>query len=115
MSNLSIKYSTRTAWVKLRFGRFWSRERVRNVRLSAKHYHLCYVLSTQRWVSVTETVIIPGKISILPSQVPLNWQKQNATGVSALWDPEEGLEKQNKTQIQFTTIHLQYVVRTIKM
>ncbi|MPC22555.1 hypothetical protein E2C01_015572 [Portunus trituberculatus] len=26
--------------------------------------------STQRWVSDTETVIIPGKISIIPPQVP---------------------------------------------
>ena len=34
-----------------------------------RHYHLCYVLSTQRRVSVTEAIIIPGKISIIPPQV----------------------------------------------
>ncbi|MPC39937.1 hypothetical protein E2C01_033490 [Portunus trituberculatus] len=34
-----------------------------------EHCHLSYVFSTQRWVSDTETVIIPGKISIIPPQV----------------------------------------------
>ncbi|MPC73174.1 hypothetical protein E2C01_067492 [Portunus trituberculatus] len=42
---------------------------MRNVCLHARHYHLRYAFSTQRWVSDTETVIIPGKISILPHQV----------------------------------------------
>ncbi|MPC55776.1 hypothetical protein E2C01_049720 [Portunus trituberculatus] len=32
-------------------------------------YHLCYVFNTKRWVSDTETVIIPGKISVIPPQV----------------------------------------------
>ena len=45
---------------KPRFGSLKGRKRVRN----AGHYHLCYVLSTQRQVSVTEAVIIPRKISI---------------------------------------------------
>ncbi|MPC89194.1 hypothetical protein E2C01_084130 [Portunus trituberculatus] len=59
---------------------------MRNVRLHTRHYHLCYAFSTQRWVSDTETVLIPGKISIIPPQVP-------PTGSSSLGDPEEGLEK----------------------
>ena len=50
-------------------GRFRSRKRMRNVRLHARHYHLCYVLSTQRWVPDTEVVIIPRKISIISPQV----------------------------------------------
>ncbi|MPC96589.1 hypothetical protein E2C01_091855 [Portunus trituberculatus] len=43
---------------------------MRNVRLHARHYHLCYAFSTKRWLSDTETVIIPGKITIPPPQVP---------------------------------------------
>ena len=66
-----IMDSTRANCVKPGFGRFRSRKRVRNVRLHARHYHLCYALSTQRRVSVTESVIIPGKISIIPPQVCL--------------------------------------------
>ena len=42
---------------------------MRNVRLHARHNHLCYVLSTQRWVPEPEAVIIPRKISIIPLQV----------------------------------------------
>ncbi|MPC24150.1 hypothetical protein E2C01_017225 [Portunus trituberculatus] len=42
---------------------------MRNVQLHAKQYHFCYTFSTQRWVSDTETVIIPGKISIIAPQV----------------------------------------------
>ena len=57
-----ITDSTRASCVKPGFGRFRSRERMRNVRLHARHYHLCYALSTQRRVSVTEAVIIPRKI-----------------------------------------------------
>ncbi|MPC38376.1 hypothetical protein E2C01_031882 [Portunus trituberculatus] len=43
---------------------------MRNVCLHARHYNLCCEFSTQRWVSDTETVIIPGKISKIPPQVP---------------------------------------------
>ncbi|MPC37016.1 hypothetical protein E2C01_030487 [Portunus trituberculatus] len=43
---------------------------MRSVCLHARHYHLCYAFSTQRWVSDMETVIIPGKISIIPPLVP---------------------------------------------
>ena len=43
---------------------------MRNVRLHARHYHLCYALNTQRWIPDTEAVIIPGKISIIPPQAP---------------------------------------------
>ncbi|MPC99726.1 hypothetical protein E2C01_095157 [Portunus trituberculatus] len=42
---------------------------MRNVRLHARH-HLCYAFNTKRWVSDTEAVIIPGKLSIIPPQVP---------------------------------------------
>ena len=45
------------------------REKMRNVCLLARHYHLCYALSTQRRVPDTEAVIIPRKISIIPPQV----------------------------------------------
>ncbi|MPC87925.1 hypothetical protein E2C01_082807 [Portunus trituberculatus] len=60
---------------------------MRNVRLHARH--LCYAFSTKSWVFDTETVIIPGKISIIPPQVLSNWKRQNATGTSTLGDPEE--------------------------
>ncbi|MPC44935.1 hypothetical protein E2C01_038617 [Portunus trituberculatus] len=43
---------------------------MRNVRLHARHYHLCYAFSTKRWVSDTEAVIFPGKISLIPPQFP---------------------------------------------
>ncbi|MPC88482.1 hypothetical protein E2C01_083387 [Portunus trituberculatus] len=43
---------------------------MRNVRLHARHYHFCYAFSTKRWVSDKEAVIISGKISIIPPQVP---------------------------------------------
>ncbi|MPC25574.1 hypothetical protein E2C01_018693 [Portunus trituberculatus] len=69
MSNLSIMYSTRTGCVKPRFKRFSLKKRMRNVCLHARHYHLCYAFSIQRWVSDTETVIIQRKISIIPPQV----------------------------------------------
>ena len=69
VGHLSIMDSTRASCVKPGFGRFRSRKRMRNVRLHARHYHLCYALSTQRRVSVTEAVIIPRKISIIPPQV----------------------------------------------
>lgn len=39
-------YSTKTGCVKARFGRFWSRERVRNVHLCARHCHLGHELGT---------------------------------------------------------------------
>ncbi|MPC58221.1 hypothetical protein E2C01_052217 [Portunus trituberculatus] len=59
-----------------------------NVHIHARHYHLCYAFSTKRWVSDMETIIIPGKISIIPPQVlPIG------RGTSTLVDPEEGLEK----------------------
>ncbi|MPC31314.1 hypothetical protein E2C01_024600 [Portunus trituberculatus] len=35
-----------------------------------KHYHLRYAFIIQKWVPDTETVIIPGKISIIPLQFP---------------------------------------------
>ncbi|MPC09806.1 hypothetical protein E2C01_002424 [Portunus trituberculatus] len=70
VGNLSIIYNTRTGWVKPRFKRFRLRKRVRNVRLHARHYHLLYAFSTKIWVYDTETVIIPGKISIIPPKVP---------------------------------------------
>ncbi|MPC42168.1 hypothetical protein E2C01_035782 [Portunus trituberculatus] len=56
---------------------------MRNVRLHARHYHLCYAVSSQRWVSDTETVITPEKISKIPPQVPPT-DKQNARGAYAL-------------------------------
>ena len=62
-------YSVTIGCVKLRFGTFRLRERVRNLRLPARYYHFCYALSTQRWVSDTETATIPGNISIIPPQV----------------------------------------------
>ncbi|MPD03755.1 hypothetical protein E2C01_099406 [Portunus trituberculatus] len=45
---------------------------MRNVHLHARHYHLYYAFSTKRWVSDMEPEIIPGKISIIPPQVPPN-------------------------------------------
>ena len=69
VGHLSIMDSTRASCVKPGFGRFRSRERMRNVRLNARHYHLCYALCTQRWVSDTEAVIIPRNITIIPSNV----------------------------------------------
>ncbi|MPC69950.1 hypothetical protein E2C01_064182 [Portunus trituberculatus] len=63
-------YSTRTSCVKPRFRMFRLREKMRNVRLHARHYHPCYAFSTKRWVFDTKTVIIQGKISIIPPQVP---------------------------------------------
>ena len=70
-----LLWATSLSWIareQARFGRFRSRKRVRNVRFRARHYHLCYALSalsTQRRVSITETLIIPRKISIIPPQV----------------------------------------------
>ncbi|MPC36767.1 hypothetical protein E2C01_030235 [Portunus trituberculatus] len=66
VGNLSIMYSTRTGCIKPRCRRFRLRKRVRNVRLHARHYYLCYAFSTQRWVSDSKTVI--RKISIIPPQ-----------------------------------------------
>ncbi|MPC36369.1 hypothetical protein E2C01_029824 [Portunus trituberculatus] len=63
-------YSSKTGSVKPRFRRFRLRKRMRNVRLHARHYHLCYAFSTKRWISDRETVIIPGKISKITPQVP---------------------------------------------
>ncbi|MPC38607.1 hypothetical protein E2C01_032119 [Portunus trituberculatus] len=51
--------------------------------------------STQMWIFDWEKVIIPEKISMIPPQVPPNWQRQNARGTSALGHPEERLEKQD--------------------
>ncbi|MPC40495.1 hypothetical protein E2C01_034055 [Portunus trituberculatus] len=65
---------------------------MRNVRLHARHYHLCYAFSTQRWVSDTETVITEENQHNTSSGPP-NWQRQNARNTSTLGDPEEGLEK----------------------
>ncbi|MPC30319.1 hypothetical protein E2C01_023580 [Portunus trituberculatus] len=48
---------------------------------------------TDIWVSDTRTVIIPGKINIKHSQVPTNWLRENARGISDLGSPEEELEK----------------------
>ncbi|MPC58620.1 hypothetical protein E2C01_052627 [Portunus trituberculatus] len=45
---------------------------------------------TQRWVSDTETIIIPGKISIVSAQVPSNWKRQNGRGTSTLNKRKEG-------------------------
>ncbi|MPC34340.1 hypothetical protein E2C01_027725 [Portunus trituberculatus] len=42
---------------------------MRNVRLHARHYYFCYAFSTKGWVSDTEGVIFPGKITIIPPQV----------------------------------------------
>ena len=69
---LSVMYSMRTGCVKPRFGGFRTRERVRNVRLHARHYHLYYAFCTQRRVSDTEAVVIPRKVSIVAPQVPPN-------------------------------------------
>ena len=69
VGHLSIIDSTRTSCVKSGFGRFRSREIMRNVRLHARHYHLCYALSTQRRVRDTKTVVILRKIRIISPQV----------------------------------------------
>ncbi|MPC47554.1 hypothetical protein E2C01_041303 [Portunus trituberculatus] len=56
-------------------------------------YHLRYAYSTNRWVTDTETVIIPRKISIIPPQVPPTGRGKTPEA-SLLWeDPEERLEK----------------------
>ena len=47
--------------------------------------------SSHRWISDTKTVIFPGKIRIIPFQVPPNRQKQNARGVCALGRSWEGV------------------------
>ncbi|MPC55211.1 hypothetical protein E2C01_049143 [Portunus trituberculatus] len=60
---------------------------MRNVRFHARHCYLCYVFSTQRLVSDTETVIIPGKITKIPPQVPPTGRDKTPI------TPEEGLEK----------------------
>ncbi|MPC44961.1 hypothetical protein E2C01_038643 [Portunus trituberculatus] len=84
VGNLSIMYRTRTGCVKPRFRRFRLREKMRNLRLYARHYHLCYAFSTRRWVSDTETVIIIWKISIIPPQVPPTYRGKTAE-VPLLW------------------------------
>lgn len=55
--------------VKPKFGRFRSRETVRNVHLLVRHYHLCYAFSRQKWVSDKQAVFLPRKVSIAPPQV----------------------------------------------
>ncbi|MPC59467.1 hypothetical protein E2C01_053486 [Portunus trituberculatus] len=40
-------------------------KRVRNASIHARHYYICFAFHTQRWVSVTETVIISGEICII--------------------------------------------------
>ena len=77
-------HSMRTGWVKSRFGRFRLGERVRNVHLHVRHYLFFYVFSTRRWVSDTETLTIPGEISIFSSQVLLIGKSKMAEG-SLLW------------------------------
>ena len=76
--------SKRASSVKPGFVRFRSRKRVRNVRLHARHYHLCYALSTQRRVLDTEAVIIPRKISTIPLQVSLT-SKGKSSKAPPLW------------------------------
>ena len=44
---------------------------MRNVRLHGRHYHLCYALTTQRWVPDTEAVVITREVSIILLQVSL--------------------------------------------
>ena len=66
-----LLYSVRRSGIKPRFGRFRLREKIRSVRLHARHCHLCYALSTQGRVSVTEAVIIPRKIGKVSPQVPI--------------------------------------------
>ena len=85
--------NTRASCVKSGFGRFRSRDRMRNVRFHARHYHLYYALSTQRRVFVTEAVIIPRKISIIAPQVSPTSRGKMPKGTSALEDPEEELER----------------------
>ncbi|MPC16167.1 hypothetical protein E2C01_008987 [Portunus trituberculatus] len=63
------------------------------VRLHARHYHLCYAFNTQRWVSDTETVIIPGKISIILPEVPPTGRGKTPEAPPFWKDPEEELEK----------------------
>ncbi|MPC55805.1 hypothetical protein E2C01_049749 [Portunus trituberculatus] len=57
---------------------------MRNVRLLARHYHLCYAFSTQKWVSDMEILIIPGKIAIIPPQVPRSGRGKTPE-TSPLW------------------------------
>lgn len=57
---------------------------MRNVRLRARHYHFYYELGTQRLMSDTEAVVIPGKINIIASQVPPT-TKGKTPEVPALW------------------------------
>ncbi|MPC54559.1 hypothetical protein E2C01_048480 [Portunus trituberculatus] len=67
-----------------------------NVRLHARQYHLCYVLTTQRWASGMETVIISRKVSIIPPKVlapPSPTGRGEMLSASALGNPEERLEK----------------------
>ncbi|MPC50787.1 hypothetical protein E2C01_044621 [Portunus trituberculatus] len=56
---------------------------MRNVRPHARYYHLCYTFSTKGWASDTEAVIIPGKISIIPPQVPQAGKGKTLWGI--LW------------------------------
>ncbi|MPC15328.1 hypothetical protein E2C01_008115 [Portunus trituberculatus] len=65
---------------------------MRNVHLHAIHYHLCYAFSTKRWISDTETVIIPGKISIILPQV-LQLAEAKCQRHLFFEDSEEELEK----------------------
>ncbi|MPC49946.1 hypothetical protein E2C01_043761 [Portunus trituberculatus] len=71
---------------------------MRNVRLHARHYHLHYAFSTRRWVSDTETVIIPGKISIISPQVLPSGRGKTPEAPPFLGDREEELEKKGKMQ-----------------
>ncbi|MPD00229.1 hypothetical protein E2C01_095689 [Portunus trituberculatus] len=62
---------------------------MRNVRLHARHYHLCYAFNTKKWVSDTETVNIPGNITIISPQVPPSGRGKMPEA-SLLWgNPEE--------------------------
>ncbi|MPC41685.1 hypothetical protein E2C01_035285 [Portunus trituberculatus] len=54
---------------------------------------ICYAFSTQRWVSDTETIIIPEKISIVPLRFFPTGRGKTAEARLLLEDPEEGLEK----------------------
>ncbi|MPC70038.1 hypothetical protein E2C01_064273 [Portunus trituberculatus] len=58
---------------------------MKNVRLHAKHNHLCYAFSTKRWVFDTETVIILRKITTISSKVSPNGRGQMPEAPQLWW------------------------------
>ena len=84
-------YSTRTDCVKQRFGRFRLRKRVGNVR-SVLNTIASVMCSAYRNGSDMNTIINPGKINIVPPQVPQLVEAKRQRHL-LFEDPVEGLEK----------------------